>query len=105
MNDTFKLEHLKKSVINIRNELGNRAIIKIVINGKAVQLMLKDNKVSSDIVTILLKNKADIGLCHNAIKNNNIKKSLLIAGVRVLPEDGNVTIINLQKEGYVYIKI
>ncbi len=105
LNDTFKLSHLNNSVENIRSELGENVDIKIVVNGKAVQLMLINNETSTKIITNILKNNADIGLCHNAIRNNNINKKSLIKGLTVLPKDGNVTIINLQKDGYIYIKM
>lgn len=105
INDTFKLGHLNKSVKNLRNELGQEVEIRIVVNGKAVQVLLKDNLPSADIINNILHNKADIGLCHNALRNNNVTKDMLIEGLRVLPEDGNVTIIGLQKTGYIYIKM
>lgn len=105
LNDTFKLEHLNKSVNNIRNELGDDVKINIVINGKAVLLMVKDNKTSTKIIQNLLQKRVEIGLCHNAIRNNKIKKNFLIDGIKILPNDGNVTIIKLQKKGYLYIKM
>ena len=105
INDTFKLTHLKYSVKNIRSELGKDVEIKIVINGKAVQLMLKNNGPSTEIVNNILQNNVDIGLCHNAVRNNRVNKEMLIEGLNILPKDGNVTIIDLQKKGYVYIKI
>jgi len=104
-NDLFKLQHLEKSVKNIRKELGENIEIKVVVNGKAVQLMLKNDLISTQIVNHILANNADIGLCHNALKNNHVKKNMLIKGLRVLPQDGNVTLIKLQKAGYIYIKI
>ncbi|MFV1984075.1 MAG: hypothetical protein ACC657_11095 [Thiohalomonadales bacterium] len=105
LNDTFKLNHLKNSVKNIRTELGKNVKIKIVINGKAVQLMLRDNNTSVGIVKNILQNNVDIGLCHNALRNNNVNKKMLINGVNVLSQDGNVTIYKLQKMGYIYIKM
>ena len=85
--------------------MGDNVKIKVVINGKAVQLMLKNDLASVEIVNDILQNNVDIGLCHNAIRNNHIDKKLLIAGLRILPQDGNVSVINLQKEGYIYIKM
>ncbi|MFV2061163.1 MAG: hypothetical protein ACC653_10815, partial [Gammaproteobacteria bacterium] len=69
------------------------------------QLMLQNNKSSTEIINSILSYNVDIGLCHNAIRNNNIKKKLLIKGLKVLPEDGNVTIYKFQKKGYTYIKM
>ncbi len=105
LNDMFKLTHLQNSVKNIRKELGSKAKIRVVINGKAVQLMLKNDLRSTKIVNDILAHHADIGLCHNAIRKNHVNKKMLIKGLKILPKDGNVTIINLQKAGYLYIKI
>ncbi len=105
INDTFKLTHLNNSVKNLRKELGENAKIKVVINGKAVQSMLKNNKPSTKIINSILQNNVDIGLCHNAVRNHHVNKNMLIKGLKVLPKDGNVSIINLQKQGYIYIKM
>lgn len=105
MNDNYKLGHLLNSVENIRDELGNETEIKVVINGKAVQAMLKNNKISTDIVTSILQKNVDIGLCHNAVRSSHVDKSMLIDGLDILPQDGNVTIFKLKQKGYAYIKM
>ena len=105
INDTFKLIHLEASVKNIRKELGEDVDIKVIVNGKAVQLMLKNNKASTKIIHNILQHHVDIGLCHNAVRNNRVDIKMLIKGLRVLPKDGNVTLFNLQKAGYIYIKM
>lgn len=105
MNDTYKLAHLKNTVKNLRNEMGGDVEIKVIINGKAIQLMLKNDKGSTEVVNQILNNNVEIGLCHNAVRNNKVNKNMLIEGLKILPQDGNVTIINLQKKGYIYIKM
>ena len=105
MNDSYKLDHLRSSVENIRSELINEAKLRVVINGKAVQSMLINDKTSAVIVNDILQKNVKIGLCHNAVRSNHVKKSMLIEGLDILPNDGNVTIINLKQEGYTYIKI
>lgn len=105
MNDTYKLDHLRDSVENIRSELGNEVKLRVVINGKAVQSMLKNDKISAAIVNDILQKNVNIGLCHNAVRSNHVKKSMLIEGLDILPNDGNVTITNLKLKGYTYIKI
>ena len=105
LNDSFKFTHLESSVNNIRTEMGDNVEIKVVINGKAVQKMLKSEKIIAIIMNNILQDNAEIGLCHNALRANKVKKSMLIQGLNVLPQDGNVTIINLRKKGYIYIKI
>jgi len=105
INDSFKLTHLQNSVKNIRAELGDDVKIKIIINGKVVQGLLKNNESNTKIVNFILKKNVDIGLCHNALRNNSVSSDMLIEGLDVLPTDGNVTIIKLQKQGYIYIKL
>ena len=105
LNDTAKLPHLEKNIINIRKGLGKEVNIRVIINGRAVTAMLSGNNLIEDKVKSMLDNGAKIGLCHNAMRNNNVKQNHLIEGVTILPEGGIVTIIKLQKDGYAYIKI
>ena len=41
----------------------------------------------------------------NAVQNNNVTNDMLIVGLNVLKYDGNVTIIKLINDGYIYIKM
>ncbi len=104
-NDGFKLAHLENSVKNIRTELGKDVDIRIVINGKAVTRLLKSNVESKKIIDSILEEKVPIGLCHNAVSNNRVDKSMLIDGLEVLKTDGNVTVIKYIQQGYIYIKM
>lgn len=105
VNDAHKLGHLGNSVKNIRKELGDDVLIKVVVNGKAVTRLLKSNKVYAEIIQSVLKQNVPIGLCHNALTNNRVDKNLLIEGLNVLETDGNIAVINYQKQGYIYIKM
>lgn len=105
INDEYKISYLSNSVTNIRKDLGDDVDIKVVINGKAVTRLLKSNKVSSEIMQEVLKQNVSIELCHNAIANNRVDTSLLIEGLDILETDGNVTVINYQRQGYIYIKM
>jgi len=105
VNDKYKIGHLGKSVKNIRAEMGIDIDIRVVINGKAVTRLLKSNKSSAKIVESVLQQNVPIGLCHNAVANNRVNKSLLIEGLDVLETDGNVTVLNYQRQGYFYIKM
>ncbi len=105
LNDTSKLPHLEKNIGNIRKGMGEDVDIQVVINGRAVSAMLSGNKLVEDKVKSMLSNNAKIGLCHTAMRNNNVNEHLLIDGVTILPEGGIVTLIKLQKAGYAYIKI
>ena len=105
INDAHKIGHLGNSVKNIRKELGDNVVIKVVINGKAVTRLLKSNKVNAKVIQSVLKQNVPIGLCHNAVANNRVEKRFLIEGMDVLETDGNVTVINYQQQGYIYIKM
>ena len=105
VNDVFKIEHLKNSVDNIRKEMSANTVIKVVVNGKAVTRFLRSNAQSTKVVESILKHNVPIGLCHNAVSNNRVKKSMLIEGVDVLEKGGYVTIIDYQRQGYIYIKM
>lgn len=105
INDAHKIGHLGNSVKNIRKELGDDVFIKVVINGKAVTRLLKSNETSAKIIQSVLKQNVPVGLCHNAVTNNRVDKRLLIEGMDILETDGNVTVINYQQQGYIYIKM
>jgi len=105
VNDGHKIGHLGKSVQNIRKELGEDVRIKVVVNGKAVTRLLKTNTKNVEVIQSVLKQKVPIGLCHNAVNNNRVNKNLLIEGLDILNTDGNVTVLNFQRQGYIYIKM
>jgi len=105
VNDGHKIGHLGKSVNNIRKEMGDDVVIRVVVNGKAVTRLLKSNTRNVEIVQSVLNKNVPIGLCHNAVTNNRVDKSLLIEGLDVLETDGNVTVLNYQTQGYIYIKM
>ena len=105
LNDTAKLPNLEKGVHNLKKSLGDDVDIKVVINGRVVTSMLSGNRLVEDKVNSMLANDAEIGLCHNAIKNHKVNTGLLIEGVSILEQGGYIAILELQKKGYVYIKI
>jgi len=105
VNDGHKLGHLANSVKNIRHEMGENVAIEVVVNGKAVTRLLKSNITNTKVMQSVLKQNVPVGLCHNAITNNRVDRSLLIDGLDVLEADGNVTVLNYQRRGYLYIKM
>ena len=105
LNDTAKLPQLEKNIDNLRIALGQDADIRVIINGRATTAMLRGNTLIETKVKSMLDNHAKIGLCHTSMRNNNIDTKHIIKGVSVLPEGALETIINLQNEGYTYIKI
>ncbi len=105
INDGYKMTHLYNSVQNIRKELGKDIDIKVVVNGKAVTRLLKSNTKNAEIVQSILNKNVSIELCHSAMLNNRVDKNLLIEGLVVLETDGNVAVLNYQRQGYIYIKM
>ena len=104
VNDGYKLSDMANSVKNIRKEMAG-VVIEVVVNGKAVTRLLKSNKENTKIIQSVLKQNVSVSLCHNAVINHRIDRSLLIEGLNVLETDGNVAVLNYQSQGYVYIKM
>jgi len=105
LNDKAKIPHLEKNIINLRKGLGEDVNIQVVINGRAVTAMLSGNKLIEEKVKSMREQNVSIGLCHHAMRNSNVNEDRLVDGVSILEEGGTVTIVKLQKKGYLYIKI
>ena len=105
LNDKAKIPHLTNNIINLRKGLGEDVNIQVVINGRAVTSMIRGNKLIEEKIKSMHDNNATIGICHYPMRNNNINESRLIDGVTVLKEGGIVRIVDLQKDGYHYIKL
>ena len=105
LNDKAKIPHLEKNIINLRKGLGEDVNIQVVINGRAVTAMLSGNKLIEEKVKSMREQNAKIGICHYAMSNNNVNEDRLVEGVSILKEGGIVTIVKLQQEGYIYIKL
>lgn len=105
LNDKAKIPHLEKNIINLRKGLGEDVNIQVVINGRAVTAMLSGNTLTEEKVKSMREQNASIGICHYAMSNNNVNEDRLIEGVSILKEGGIVTIVKLQQEGYIYIKL
>jgi intracellular sulfur oxidation DsrE/DsrF family protein len=105
LNDKAKIPHLEKNIINLRKGLGEDVSIQVVINGRAVTAMLSGNKLIEEKVKSMREQNASIGICHYAMSNNNVNEDRLVEGVSILKEGGIVTIVKLQQEGYIYIKL
>lgn len=99
------LDH--KSVIRWLNEVSRMnpdAKLEVVMYGQGFNMVTKDRTVVSDAITALTTNKnISFKVCAVALKNNNVDKSQLLAGVETVP-DGIYEIISKQKEGWGYIK-
>ena len=78
--------------------------VHVVANGKAVILFRKDRaaKYASEMKALHEKG-VRFKACRNAMSNNNVEKSDLLGVCDVVPA-GILELINLQQEGFAYIK-
>jgi len=84
---------------------GNPAAkMEVVMYSKGLEMVIKDRSAVADDITRLTANKnISFKVCAIAMKNNNIVREQLLAGVDVVP-DGIYELISRQKEGWGYIK-
>jgi intracellular sulfur oxidation DsrE/DsrF family protein len=96
-----------KAVIRWINEIlksDPTAKLEVVCYGQSLDLVTQDKSLVAESVKKLAENKnVAFRVCAIAMKNHNIDKSQLIAGVQVVP-DGIYEIISKQGEGWGYIK-
>jgi len=101
-------EKLNLALENIKNLFkevpAQQCQISVVANGKAVNLFKKD-KVSTHVETIedLHKLGVRFKMCRNALANNHIQKQDLIEVCEIVPA-GILEIIDLQQQGFAYVK-
>ncbi|NPA39679.1 MAG: hypothetical protein GXO57_04465 [Thermodesulfobacteria bacterium] len=78
--------------------------VAVVANGTAVKLFLKDSSEEfKDDLEELVKNGVKFFVCSKAIFANKIEKSKLFNFCEIVPA-GIAKIVELQEEGYIYIK-
>ncbi len=104
INDGFKINELAAAVENLRQEY-KQADIRVVVIGNAVTRLLKSNEKAQSIVESIHQDQASIGLCHNAINAHKVDLNMLVDGVEIVKEGGNLKIIRLREKGYFYIKL
>ena len=81
------------------------AKMEVVFYGKSLPMVEKgSSSVESDIQTLAAQKNISFTVCEQAMKKHNVDKSMLIQGVKTVP-DGIYEIIIRQSEGYGYIKV
>jgi len=78
--------------------------VKVVVHGSAVIRLSSRDTLSSKLEELLNKG-VKIGVCSISMLKQGIKHSLIMEGVELIKEGGVQRILNLQKQGYLYIKI
>ncbi len=76
----------------------------IVVNGSGVLRLIKNGGLTDELQS-LINRGVEIGACNNAILSNDVDARFILPGVTFLQEGGVSKIIELQKAGYLYIKI
>ena len=78
--------------------------IEVVIHSSAIIRLAKDGDLSAEFEGLLSKGVI-IGACSTSMLKNNLRPDILIGGVVQLKQGGVLRILELQKQGYSYIKI
>ena len=97
----------QKAVIRWVNEITKaepNAQVEVVMYGQGVNMVVKGRSTVEDAVNQLTTNKnVSFKVCAVAMKNQNVDKSQLLAGIDTVP-DGIYEIITKQHQGWGYIK-
>lgn len=104
INEAEKLSMLMNNTINVRNDLGEDAIIEVVVNGPAITRLASFSN-TGEILQKMIDAGIEIGGCSNAIRASQLDPSRLYPGVHIIQEGGITRLIRLQQKGYVYIKM
>lgn len=97
----------QKAVIRWVNEITKaepNAQVEVVMYGQGLNMVVKGRSSVEDAVNQLTSNKnISFKVCAVAMKNQNVDKSQLLAGIDTVP-DGIYEIISKQRQGWGYIK-
>jgi len=102
--DKRNMAMVEQAVDNIIEEYGDNREIILVVNGAAVENFTRALG-KPEFVGNLLEQEVEIGVCHMALSRRGIHDEQVLDQVEVLESTGVVTIIRLQQQGYIYIKI
>ncbi len=105
--DSEKVANLAlNNAVNVQKELGIDTInIEIVAYGPGLKMMLKDSPIAGRIKDLALQN-VSFAACGNTMKKwekDNNAKAVLAEGAHVVPA-GLVRILNLQEQGWSYVR-
>ncbi len=103
VNTPQKMTMLVNNVKNLREKLGPKADIVVVINGPAV-IRFSTLAESREQLDELLTEKAEVMICSYAMSNRNLTRVQLLEGTTFLENGGVAKLVELQEDGYAYIK-
>jgi len=98
----------QKAVLRWLKEVGTsspNAEMEVVMYGKGFELVMPERSAYiADVQTAMKNPKVAFRVCAIAMKNNNIAKSQLLAGVETVP-DGIHELVMKQQDNWGYIKV
>jgi intracellular sulfur oxidation DsrE/DsrF family protein len=101
--DTLDQRNIVRWLTEI-SDANPQAKMEVVMYGKGLEMVVKDKSyVTSEIGRLSANKNISFKVCAIAMKNNNIGRDQLLAGIDIVP-DGIYEIISKQKEGWGYIK-
>jgi len=104
LNTPQKMTMLVNNVKSLREKLGPTADIVVVINGPAV-IRFSTLAQSREQLDELLTEKAEVMICSYAMNNRSLGRVQLLEGTTYLENGGVVKLVELQHNGYAYIKL
>jgi intracellular sulfur oxidation DsrE/DsrF family protein len=78
--------------------------IKVVVHGPAIIRLSKSDQLRPEFQQ-LLEQGVEVGVCSQAMRKRKVKHQLIMDGVEFIEQGGVLRIIELQQQGYHYIKI
>jgi intracellular sulfur oxidation DsrE/DsrF family protein len=93
-----------QAVDNLVQHYGEDAKIIVVANGPAVELFQKKLGKAQLMENLQVLN-VEVGVCAVAMQQFDIPEDHVFPGVEVLKDTGIVRVMELQKKGYLYVKI
>lgn len=105
---TSKDPSAHQTVLRWLNEISKEvpdAQLEVVFYGQSLDMVRNDKStVASEVTSLAKNNNVSFAVCQQAMKRHNIDKSMLLPGVKTVP-DGIYEIISRQKQGWGYIKV
>lgn len=81
------------------------AKLEVVFYGKALPMIeTEKSSVASDVIKLAAGKNVVFAVCEQAMKAHNVDKSMLLPGVKTVP-DAIYELISKQADGYGYIKV
>jgi intracellular sulfur oxidation DsrE/DsrF family protein len=98
-----KHEAVIRNLINLRNDLGDEAVIELVAHGPAVALLLRSGPLA-DQVDALMREGLGLRACANSLRGQSIGPDQLIDPEGIVAS-GVGHVVRRQHEGWSYVRL